>query len=735
MVGIGRAPSAARRKVRKTPTVIQMEAVECGAAALGIVLAHYGRYVSLEELRRACGVSRDGSRAANILRAARYYGLEARGFQMETAALRTVPKPAIVFWNFNHFLVLERFRGRAVHINDPAYGPGKVPLADFDDSFTGIVLTFSPTPGFAKGGRRNRPLSDLAARAHGNRGALALVLLASLLLVVPGLIAPAFLLVYINQVLGLGQRALVWPLVGAMAVTVAVTWALTAIQQHYLLRLEIKSSITTSARFVSHLLRLPVEFYSHRKPAEVASRVMSNDVVAEILSRDLASTAVNLLLVVFYAVLLFSYDVLLSLIGIFIALVNVVVLQAVARVRNDAVARLRADRGKLITTTYNGLQLIETIKASGLESSFFSRWAGFQAKLVNGQQHLGMPSQLLVIVPPFLNTVNTALILLVGGDRVVLGVMTIGLLVAFQTLLAGFTRPVSAVTLLGEKIQNITADLSRLRDVERYPVAPIFTTEEVESEGSLQGHLELRNVTFGYNPLSPPTLRNLSIRVAPGARVALVGGSGSGKSTVAKLVAGLYEQWDGEITFDGRPRGAYHRGLLASSVAIVDQEIFLFEGSVRDNITLWDHTISDEAVVAALKDAELYEEISRRPATIHSQVAEGGRNFSGGQRQRLEIARALVANPRLLVLDEATSALDVETEHRIDNNLRRRGCGCLIVAHRLSTVRDSDEIVVLAHGEVVQRGTHEEMAGVAGPYRDLVGAPRSVGPDERGAVG
>lgn len=720
----GRSSRHTRRMRVRTPTVIQMEAVECGAASLAMVLGYFGRFVPLEELRAVSGVSRDGAKAANLLKAARRYGLAAKGMQMEIPGLAEIRPPAILFWKFSHFVVFEgfgrRFSHQVAYLNDPAAGRRKVPLSELDDSYTGVVLTFERTSAFERAGRPPNLFADLRGRYQRTGGALALAVLATLLLVIPGIATPAFTRAFIDRVLSSGDRAVLPPLLAAIGATAGVTIVLTLIQQGYLLRVESATAVRSSARIVRHLLRLPVAFFTQRNPADIAKRVSANDTVAEILARDVATTVVNVLLVVGYAFLLWYYDVQLTIVGVGMALLNIAVLEWVSRMRRDAVAKLRADRAQLTATSYNGLQLIETMKATGGENDYFKRWSGFQAKVISGQQRLGVPAALLSIAPTLLAALNSSLLLLIGGLRAIDGNISIGLLVAFQALVAQFSRPVAQLTNLGPKIQDLAADINRLKDIERFPVAAVFEREDPPVDRRLDGGLVFDNVTFGYNPLAEPLVNSLSFKVRPGQRIALVGGSGSGKSTVSRLIAGLYEPWEGSIRFDGRDRAEIPRSLLAASVAFVDQEIFLFEGTVRENVTLWDPSIPDEDVIAALKDAMVYEAVSSRPGSINSMVSEGGRNFSGGQRQRLEIARALVRSPSVLVLDEATSALDAETEKRIDDNLRRRGCACVIIAHRLSTIRDSDEILVLQHGDLVQRGTHEFLMAAQGPYSDLL---------------
>ncbi|MEM7051281.1 MAG: NHLP family bacteriocin export ABC transporter peptidase/permease/ATPase subunit [Acidobacteriota bacterium] len=713
-----------RRRRARTPTILQMEAVECGAASLAIVLAHYRKWEPLEKLRIACGVSRDGSKASNVVKAARRYGLVAKGFKKQPEALRSLPAPMILHWNFNHFLVLEGIDRGKVYLNDPAMGPRVVDEEELDQSFTGVVLTFTPSQDFAPGGQPPSMVPALRRRLIGSAAAVAFVLLAGLALVMPGLVVPVFSKVFVDRVLLEGRLDWLKPLLLAMGLTAAVLGSLTWIQQHFLLRLETKIALAGSSRFLWHVLRLPTEFFSQRFSGDISSRVQINDRVAQLLSRDLATNFLAILAVLFYAFVLFRYDVVLTLVGIAVASLNVAALRFVSRKRVDGNRRLLQERGKLDGTAIGGLQMIETYKASGGETDLYARWAGYQSKVVNIRQDLERQTQILDTIPPVLSALSTALILGLGGLRVMDGELTLGGLVAFQVLMASFIAPINRLVNLGGKLQTVEGDMARLDDVLRYPTDPAYEAAEESSDPPLKlhGHLELRNVSFGYNRLDPPLISGLDMVLEPGKRIALVGGSGSGKSTVAKLVNGLYEPWEGEILFDGKARRDLDRRTLNHSMSSVDQSIFLFEGSVRENLTLWDSTAALPEIVAAARDASIHDDIAARPGGYDSPVREGGSNFSGGQRQRLEIARALVGSPTLLVLDEATSALDSTTEQRIDQNLRRRGATCLIVAHRLSTIRDADEIIVLDHGKVVQRGTHDQlMATPDGPYAQLIG--------------
>lgn len=706
-----------------------MEAVECGAAALAIVLAHFGKWIPLEELRIACGVSRDGSKASNMVKAARQYGLEAKGFKHEPQTLRSIPLPAILHWNFNHFVVLDGFRKGYAYLNDPAMGPRVVTEEELDQAFTGVVLAFKPGPGFQRQGEPPRLLPALRRRLAGSQAGLLFVLLAGLALVIPGLAVPVFSKVFVDSVLLEGRQDWLRPLLLAMSLTALALGALTWLLQTYLLRLETRMAVGASSRFLWHVLRLPVEFFSQRYAGDISSRVGINDRVAQLLSRDLATNALGVLMVVFFAAVLFTYDPVLTGIGILIASLNVAALRFVSRKRVDGSRRFLQDQGKMMGTALGGLQTIETLKATGSESDLFVRWAGYQAKVVNARQELERYTQVLDAMPPLLGAVNTALILGLGGLKVMNGTLSLGGLVAFQILMASFMGPINRLVSLGGRLQMVEGDMNRLDDVLRYRVDESAGLAAGEPEAipldepvKLSGHLELRDVSFGYNRLDPPLIEGLNLVLRPGARIALVGSSGSGKSTVSRLVTGLYRPWSGEILFDGRSRSDIPPRVLANSLAAVDQNLFLFEGSVRENLTLWDSTIPMPEVVAAARDACIHEEIASRPGGYDSPVEEGGTNWSGGQRQRLEIARALVGRPSLLVLDEATSALDATTEHLIDAALRRRGCTCLIVAHRLSTIRDADEILVLEKGKVVQRGAHEELKGVDGPYARLIQA-------------
>jgi len=711
---------------RVTPTVLQMEAVECGAAALGTILGYFGRYVALEELRTACGVSRDGSKAINMLAAARHYGLEAKGERRSVEALAELDMPVILFWNFNHFVVLEGYRRGTYYLNDPAEGPRTVTEEEFNSSYTGVVLSFKPGPDFEKGGEKRTAWSALRHRMEGSEIAFAFALLTGLALVVPGLVIPTFARIFIDNVLIKQLNDWYRPLLLGMAVTALLRACIAALQYHYLLRLETKLSVATSSRFLWHILRLPVQFYSQRYGGEVSSRVQLNDRVASFLSEQFAGRAIDAMMVVFFAALMFTYDVVLTLVGITTVLLICGATVLVNRRRVDGNRRLLAEQGKATGALMGGLASIETLKASGGESDLFARWAGYEAKFINAHQQLSSVTQVFLTVPPLLIALNNAIVLGLGAYRVMQGDLTMGMLVAFQSLMMSFTTPVQNLVNVASNYQEMVGNMGRLDDVLHYDVDP-QTEKPLDEESDedlrrrLVGSLTLDKVTFGYSPLEPPLIDDFDLSLSPGSRVALVGPSGSGKSTVAKLVSGLYEPWKGTVAFDGHERAQIPRSVITNSVAVVDQDIALFAGSISENVTLWDDTIAQETIINACKDACVHDDITAREGGYTSLVEEGGGNFSGGQQQRIEIARALATNPRVLIMDEATSALDTVTEAQIDRNVRRRGCTCLIVAHRLSTIRDADEIIVLDRGKIVQRGTHEQLiADTDSLYAQLV---------------
>ncbi len=705
----------------RTPTVLQMENVECGAASLAMVLAHYGRWAPLEEIRAACGVTRDGSRASNIVLAAQGFGLAARGFKKEPEQLFDLPMPCIVHWNFNHFLVLEGLDEEFVWLNDPAQGRRRVSRESFAESFTGVVLAFEPTEAFRRGGRPPEALPVLISLLAGSRPAVWLLVAISGSLVVPGLLAPAFSRVFVDDVLVRQTQGWLWPLLVGLALTALARAAATAFQQSLLLRLETKLSVLMTSRFLWRVLALPLAFFQQRHAGDISSRVDANHAVTRLLSGAVVTNGLNVVAIIFFAAAMALYDLRLAAICVAISLLNVAVIVAIARRRDELNLALGVERSKIATATVGIVRTIETLKASGLEDEAFGDWAGRQALLLNAERKLGLYAVVGDVAPPLFAALTLAVILGLGGLSVMQGEMSLGSLVAFQTLTVSFAAPVGALAQSAGELLAVKSHIVRLEDVYAYPMEP-RAKATAPAERKLSGALEVDGLHFHYGPLDPPLIEDFSLSVRPGMRIALVGGSGSGKSTIGRLIAGLIRPQRGAILFDNVPRDELAAEAFAASVAYVDQDVFLFQGRLRDNLSLWDPSIEDAKLVHALTDAAIYTEVCDRPGGLDCEVREGGANFSGGQRQRLELARALAGDPTLLILDEATAALDPATEKTIEDNLRRRGCTCIIIAHRLSTIRDCDEIVVLEAGRVVERGSHDELLVRQGAYASMVAA-------------
>jgi NHLM bacteriocin system ABC transporter peptidase/ATP-binding protein len=702
------------------PTILQLEIVECGPACLAMILGYFGHWVTLEELRRKCGVSRDGSTAANLLRAARGYGLAAEGYRREVDELQGMDLPVIVFWNFNHYVVLTGFSKKHVHLCDPAFGRRKVSYAEFSKSFTGIVLAFKPTEAFARAGRPPSLGRAFRDRLSGSWSAFNYVVIITGLLVVPGIVIPAMMKLFIDQYLVLGLSDWLRPLLLGMGIATLLNGLMTWLQQRYLLKLQVALSLKMGGSLLRHLLRLPAEFFSQRLAGDLNARVQSVTRVASALSVDLSGNLVGAASAVFYALVMLTYSPSLTGIGIGVAFVSLVATRVVWAKRQDANRLLLKAQGKVNAVTTSGLQNIESIKSAGGEQDLFDRWSGAQAQYVSTQQSVGVANAALSALPGLLGTLGNNLVLCLGAFQVIAGRLTIGDLIAFQTLFGAFNTPIRSLVTMSTTLPQTSGYIARIDDVENYKAQE--TLHYINTSSKPKGHLELRNVTFGYSPLAPPLIRDLTLSVRPGGRVAVVGQSGSGKSTIIRLAAGLFVPWSGEVLLDGVPVDQIDPLTRANFLSMVDQEIVMFGCSVRENITLWDQSVPDADVVAAAKDALIHDVIAARRGNYHSPILEGARNFSGGERQRMEIARALVLRPSLLLMDEATSALDPIMEKQIDDNIRRRGCGCLIVAHRLSTVRDCEEIIVMKQGVMLQRGTHTNLLREGGEYGRLVNA-------------
>ena len=719
-----------RRRRVVTPLLLQTHATECGAACLGIVLGHFGRWVPFTELRGRCGVGRDGSTAAGLKRAAEHFGLKCSGWSVQVSRLKKMRLPMILFWEFNHFLVLEGFDRKWFYLNDPATGRRKLTREEFDAGFTGVALQFRAGPEFRRGGARSGLVQRLPLWLRGAWGALAYAAACGLLLAGLALAAPVGVGLFVDRVLGEGEP---WGLrvAGMLAAASVLVYVVTWLKQRCLRRLAVRTSVIAGNRYVSRLLRLPVDYFSHRLVGELTARILSIDKIAGNLSEHFLRTLIEIAMSTVFLAVMLAYHPPLALAVLTLALLMVLLLLPIARIRSDEANALRREQGLLVGVGTLMLNQTDTLRMAAAEDRLFARWSGHQARELKARQQFSEVSHLIAALPGLFTMVGYAAVLAVGATQVMTGEMTLGGLAAFFIVAAMFLEPIGRFVELADERKALETDMQRLDDIADSPEDPGLTRRRETSEAiaTLDGHLrlagqvELRGVTFGYNRARPPLIRDFNLVLKPGQRIAFVGPTGSGKSTLSRLVAGIYHPWSGEILFDGRPRHEIPEEVLSRSLSMVDQHIVLFSTTVRDNLTLWNRAVPDDDVVAAARDAGIHDDILLRPRGYATPVEEDGGNFSGGQRQRLEIARALVGNPTLLILDEATSALDAATEARVDDALRRRGVSCLIVAHRLSTIRDCDQIIVIDQGKEVQRGTHDElMADASGLYRRLVQA-------------
>jgi NHLM bacteriocin system ABC transporter peptidase/ATP-binding protein len=709
-------------RLAASPVILQMDAAECGAACLVSVAAFHGKHIALEEARRMCGVSRDGTSALQVTAAAEHLGLSCDGYSVESSELEELKLPGILFWGFDHFVVLEGWKGGRWRIMDPALGRRWVDPAEFDRKFTGVVLELEPTDAFVRGGRPRSLSRALSDRLRGSRRVVAAAAACGLLLAVPAFVLPALTAVYVDRVLLEGAHRWILAMLAILGASLAVSALLSVLQQVLLAKLEQRLAMTGGASFAAHVLRLPVDFFSHRYPGDIVQRLASFEMLADVLASKLAPAAVGLVTSLAFLTAMFMVDVHLALVALgVVAAICLLVIRS-GRALVDGSRALEKDVGIGAGTVSSGLAAIETIKSSGRENDLFSRIADANARVAGSQQSLeGTAAWTAAGTDALAALLVSAVVLAFGGWQVMRGHLTLGALLAFQAILVAFIGPVLEVASLGQEIQALRATLARVDDVLRHPLDPLARSGEASPEDaavSVDG-LEFRDVTFGYSEAADPLVRDLSVSIGPGRRLAIVGLTGSGKSTVAKLAAGLYRPWSGEVLLDGRPIAELPRQLRTSLVAVVGQSPILFEASLRENLTLWDPNVPDEWMREAVDDAGLAALVDARGG-LGMRIAEGGSNLSGGEAQRVEIARALARRPSILILDEATSSLDATTESQLDRAIRRRGCACLVVAHRLSTIRDADEIIVLDRGAIAERGSHEELMSADGAYAAFV---------------
>ena len=707
----------------KVPVIMQMEALECGAASLAMVLAYYGKWIPLEQVRYDCGVSRDGSNARNVLRAARSYGLTAKGYRYEPAELKTKGKfPCIIHWNFNHFVVLNGFKGNKAVLNDPARGTYTVSMKTFDESFTGICLMFEPGEEFVPGGKPQSVFGFAKKRLKGAGAAIAFVTMTTIISSLIGIISPAFSRIFLDRLLT-GQNPdwaapFVIALAGMSVIQLIVAW----IQSVYSLKINGKLSMVGNSTVMWQVLRMPMDFFSQRMAGDIQGRQSSNASIASSLVETFAPLLLNAGMMIFYLVVMIRYSLMLTLIGLASVLINFGLSTVISKKRINITRVQMRDAGKLAGATVAGIEMIETIKASGAEDGYFEKWAGYQASVNTQQVKFQKLNEVLGLLPSLVSSLCSTAVLMLGVYLAMQGEFTVGMIMAFQGFLSSFTAPAESIISAGQTIQEMRTEMERVEDVMKYPVdvqndAPVDENAEYDK---LSGCIEMKNVTFGYSRLAEPLITDFNLSLKTGSRVAFVGASGCGKSTLSKLISGLYKPWSGEILFDGKRIDEIDRSVFTGSLAVVDQDIILFEDTIANNIKMWDTSIEDFEMIMAARDAQLHEDIMQREGGYQYKLTEGGKDFSGGQRQRMEIARVLAQDPTIIILDEATSALDAKTEYDVVNSIKNRGITCIVVAHRLSTIRDCDEIVVLDGGRVVERGTHEELMRLGGAYTQLV---------------
>ena len=710
--------------VAKVPVVMQMEALECGAACLAMVMAYYRKWVPLEQVRLDCGVSRDGSNARNMMLAARHYGFNAKGYRVEPEALKSMASfPCVIHWNFDHFVVLDGFRANKAILNDPARGVVKVDMEAFDEAFTGIVIMLEPGEGFEPSGKRRSTLDFGRKRLQGAGAALVFVALTTVISYLFDIINPVMSRVFYDRLLTGHNPDWLTPFIALMALLCVMQLAVEWTRTVYSLKINGKMAVVGSTSFMWKVLRLPMEFFSQRMVGDILQRQATNASIAGTLVETVAPLLLNTVMMFFYLILMLRYSPVLTLIGLLSVLINVLVARIMSEKRVNVMRVQMRDEGKLASATLAGISMTETIKASGAENGFFRKWAGYQASVNTQNVAYARINASMGIIPSFVSAAANYMVLFIGVYLAMKSSFTIGAIIIFQGFLTAFMSPAETIISAGQTIQEMRTDMERVEDVMQYPADPMIRDDGIdddESYAKLRGEVELKNVSFGYSRLGKPVIQDFSMHIRPGSRVAIVGASGCGKSTLSKLISGLYQPWSGEILFDGKPIREIPRAVFAGSLAVVDQDIILFEDTIAANIRMWDDSIEDFEVILAAHDAQLHDDILRRPGGYQGRLIENGKDLSGGQRQRLEIARVLAQDPSIIILDEATSALDARTEYDVVKAIENRGITCIVIAHRLSTIRDCDEIVVLNKGVVVERGTHDELYARGGAYAELV---------------
>ncbi len=708
------------KKYARTPTVYQMEATECGAASLAMILAYFGSHIPLEKLRIETGVSRDGCNAGNIMKAAKRLGLECHGYRREPEALRKLTPPCIIHWNFNHFVVLEGFRGKHAYLNDPACGRRKLTMEELDEGFTGVVLTFAVTPDFHRCKSDNGTLEFLKERLQGSGSAVAKMVFTGLLLVFPGVVLPVLSQVFMDNVIVGADMSWFRGVILFMAAAVLMQALLSFYSGALLQRLRSKMIMMSGYKFLSKLLRLPIGFFDQRYVGDLTGRADNNVSVCDFLAGDLADTALNIFSAVFFLVLLCVYSPLLTLIACAAAAINLVIAKLGADSISKTVMKQRQDSGRLAGAVCAGLSITGTLKASGAENEYTGRILGYSAKEAVTEQRLNRLQQIISVVPGVVTQLSSVGVLLAGAVLVIRGEFTVGMLLAFNSLYSSFSQPVDQLVGMVQKIQTVRADISRVQDINNYGADPKFSSTAVQKNTSkLEGRVELRDISFVYSTLEKPLVQGLSFRLNSGSSVAFVGPSGCGKSTLMKLLLGFESPVSGKIYYDGKDIESLDKRELRKKFGVVLQDGKLISGSIFENITITAPRATVKDVNAVAEAVGLKDDIDRMPMGLHTVLSEDCGTISGGQQQRILIARAIISKPSILFFDEATSALDNITQAMVCSSLEKLNATRIVIAHRLSTIMKCDRIIVLDSGKIAEQGTFDELMAANGLFSSL----------------
>ena len=707
------------KNVKKVKPVLQMEVTECGAASLCMILDYYGKSVTMEQLRLACGVSRNGVNAKNIARAAMLHGLKPRALKVGIHAARGLKFPAIIHWNMDHFVVLCGFTKKGAVIADPASGLRQIPEDEFSNNFTGIALEFTPTESFEKNRTLKNKNDYIKSCLKSFAPVMFIFLICEFCVLASGGVLPFLSSVYINRVLLDGKIQQLSFVTAVLLACLLLAFLGGVIRVSTINRVVKQLNAKLNLGFFEHILKLPIEFFLQRNSGELAMRQGEAMNTGRLIVSMLPFIFTSMLQVLVYLGLLFFMNLKIAAIGVTMVVVNFIAAVLASKRYREKVMRSDRERAMLQGLISQTIDAMETIKSCGCEDAVFERLISAGSISINARTEIEKTSVLTNTVFTFLNTFSSALVIVAGIWEILFSSLTTGSLIALQGVMVAMLAPVGSAMNMGFQIQQLSGITHRTNDVMRYMEDTKFAEEEQKELTELDSDITLEDITFGYSPLDTPILQNFNLHIKKGGSLAIIGGSGSGKSTVAKLIAGLFCEKDGKIYFGSRERKEIRRDDFYSETAVVTQNIRLFEGTVLDNITMFDHTIPYDDVVAAAKIACIHEGIIARPSGYREWVSENGRNFSGGQRQRIEIARAIVKKPRLLIMDEATSALDADTEMNIMKAVSDMGITTIVVAHRLSAIRYCDSIIVMKNGEITEYGTHCDLMALNGEYAAL----------------